>query len=330
MPKAANAKPLTGLVGDVGGTHARFAVATLDGDRVSIGEPVTYRAADYPTGDAALTAYLAQLDEDKPRFAVVAAAGPINDGAVVFTNNTAWSFSESGLTKVGGFKRARLINDFTAQALAIDQFGDKDCRRIGPKGRPPKRGTAVILGPGTGFGAAARVDDGQTRATSTTEGGHTGFSPGDEVEIEIARRLMVRFGRVSVERVVSGPGLLNLYQTLAEIRGEPALQTAPDLVTRHGLAGEPLCKLALQRFCAILGSVAGDFALAYGARAGVFISGGIAPDIFDFLAASDFRRRFEAKGRMSDYLKPIPTQVVINPHAALIGSASQLPALAAK
>ena len=331
MRNVANAKPVTGLVGDVGGTHARFAVARVTGGVVALDDPVTFRAADYPTGDAALSAYLAQLGAaDRPRYAVVAAAGPIDDGAVIFTNNPAWSFSERGVAKVGGFGKALLINDFTAQALALEHLKAKDCRRLGPAGRRPKRGTMVVLGPGTGFGAAARVDDGQVRATSTTEGGHSGFSPGDDVEVEILRRLMLRFGRVSIERVLSGPGLLNLYQTLAEIRGEPTSCTAPDEITRHGLAGEALCKLALERFCAILGSVAGDFALTYGARGGVYVSGGIAPDIFDFLSASDFRRRFEAKGRMSDYLKPIPTQVVVNPHSALIGAASQLAELAAQ
>jgi glucokinase len=330
MREAAEAESVTGLVGDVGGTHARFALAVAHGGRVTIDEPVTYRAAEYPTGDAALSAYLAQLKEKAPAYAVVAAAGPIHDGAVTFTNNTAWVFSESGLSKVGGFKRVQLINDFTAQALAIEHLEAKDYRRIGPRTASPRRGTTVILGPGTGFGAAARVDDGQVRATATTEGGHAGFAPNDDVEIEIVRRLMVRFGRVSIERVLSGPGLLNLYQTLAEIRGQPALHTAPDQVTRHALAGEPLCRMALERFCAILGSVAGDFALTYGARAGVYVSGGIAPDIFDFLAASDFRRRFEAKGRMSDFLKPIQTRVVTNPHVALIGSGSLLESLATK
>lgn len=321
--------PLLGLVGDVGGTNARFALARRDDGRLVVDQPATYRAADFATGDEALAAYLSQLKlETPPPYAVVAAAGPIEDGEVVFTNNTAWRFSEAGVAKAGGFKRARLINDFTAQTLAIDHLQGTDLRRIGSPTDRPQRGTATILGPGTGFGAGARVDDGQTRAILTSEGGHCGFSPSDEVEIEIVRHLMDRFGRVSVERVLSGPGLLNLYQILADMRGEAAACTTPDQITRGGLAGEPLCRLALERFCAILGSVAGDFALAYGAKAGVYIAGGIAPGVIDLLAASDFRRRFEAKGRMSDYLKPIATFVVMQPHAALIGAASLLDELA--
>jgi len=326
MPGAA---PLLGLVGDVGGTNARFALARSQDGQLVVDQPIAYRAADFPTGDAALAAYLGQLElAPPPAFAVVAAAGPVDDGQVVFTNNTAWRFSEAGLAQAGGFDRVRLINDFTAQTLAIDHLQDTDLRRIGPALDRPRLGTAAILGPGTGFGAGARVDDGQARAILTAEGGHCGFSPGDATEIEIVRRLMDRFGRVSVERILSGPGLLNLYQILADMRGEAGAFTEPDQITQAALAGEPLCRLALERFCAILGSAAGDFALAYGAKAGVYISGGIAPAVIDVLAASDFRRRFEAKGRMSDYMKPIPTFVVMQPHTALIGAASLLGELA--
>jgi glucokinase len=180
------------------------------------------------------------------------------------------------------------------------------------------------MGPGTGFGAAALVRDGRRHAVMTGESGHWAFAPEDEVEIEILRRLMVRFGQVSVERVLSGPGLLNLYQAMGAMTGEPAGLAAPADVTREALAGEGLAREALGRFCAILGSIAGNLALATGAEGGVYISGGIAPDIFDFLKTSDFRRRFETKDRMSDYLATIPTRVVTQPHTALIGAAALL------
>lgn len=324
------ARTLTGLVGDVGGTNARFALARLSDGVVRLENPVSLRAADYPSGAEAVRAFLDGLGaRERPRLAVIAAAGPIEHGAVEFTNNTAWRFSERDLARDCGLAAVRLINDFTAQALAIDHLTAGDVRRIGPPGEPLARATAAILGPGTGFGSGAQVDDGESRAILSGEGGHMGFSPGDDVELEIVRRLMVRFGRVSVERLVSGPGLLNLYQALADIRGEAAVCGRPDEVTGKGLTGDPLARAALDRFCAMLGSVAGDFALALGARRGVYIAGGIAPGLFDLLEASDFRRRFEAKGRMSDYLKPIPTFVVTAPHAALLGSASQLAALEA-
>ena len=319
-----------GLVGDVGGTNARFALAVRQAGRLAISQPASFRATDYPSGDAALKAYLDRLDSPtRPGFAVVAAAGPIENRAVTFTNNTAWRFSETGLEQAGGFRRARLINDFEAQALSIDHLSDADVRHIGGPTERAKTGTAAIFGPGTGFGAGARVMDERGRAILTSEAGHSGFAPGDETEIEIIRRLMTPFGRVSVERLLSGPGLLHLYQTLAAMRDEPAPHAEPDQVTRAALSGEPLSRLVLDRFCAILGSVAGDLALVYGAKGGVYISGGIAPIVINVLETSDFRRRFEAKGRMSDYLRAISTFVVTQPHAALIGAASLLDDLAA-
>jgi glucokinase len=318
---------LSGLVGDVGGTHARFAIATRTDDdrRVRITQARVLDAARYRTGDAALAAYLAELSVAPPRIAVIAAAGPISKGAVSFTNNRRWRFDERRLAKVGGFSSVSLINDFTAQALAIPRLRPSDTRLVGPRLRGLAHATRAILGPGTGFGAAALVDDGSTQAVLTGEGGHAGFAPEDDIEVEILRRLNKRgIERVSVEQVLSGPGLLNLYRALGEIGGAPAPIDTPDQVTKAGLAGDGLARQALARFCAILGSAAGNFALATGARGGVYISGGIAPDILDFLEASDFRRRFEAKDRMGDYLSVIPTRVVVQPHAALIGAAALL------
>jgi glucokinase len=161
----------------------------------------------------------------------------------------------------------------------------------------------------------------------TGEAGHGAWAPTDPQEIEILKRLTGRFGRVSIERVLSGPGLLDLYQALAAIDGQPAACKEPDEVTKKGLAGDLLAHKALSQFCAILGSVAGDFALATGARRAVYIAGGIAPAIFDFLEASDFRTRFEAKGRMSDFVKAIPTFVVTAPFVAMVGAAGLLPTL---
>lgn len=317
---------ITGLVGDVGGTNARFAVARVGNGRIRLDEPVSLPAAEFKTGAEAVEAFLERLGR-RPRRAVIAAAGPVADGAVSFTNNTGWRFDEAELAKACGFSAVRLINDFTAQALAIDHLRESDVRRIGSAGEPIARATAAILGPGTGFGAAALVDDGARKAVMTGEAGHAAWAPGDAEEFEIIRRLMDRLGRVSIERVLSGPGLLDLYGALADIEGVPALCHEPDEVTKKGLAGDPLCRAALGRFCAILGAVAGDFALATGARRAVYIAGGIAPAIFDFLAASDFRARFEAKGRMSDYVKAIPTFVVTAPFVAMVGAASLLPGL---
>jgi glucokinase len=296
---------------------------------ITLDAAVSFPAAEYPREVDAVRAYLDHLGAARrPRLAVIAAAGPVRDGAVAFTNNAAWRFSERELASSCGFGAVRLINDFAAQALAIDHLRPSALARIGPAGEPVARATAAILGPGTGFGAAALVDDGVGRAVLTGEGGHIGFAPAGETELEIVRRLATGFDRVSVERLLSGPGLLHLYKTLADMRAETPVCGTPDEVTARALAGEALCAAALGRFCAILGGVAGDFALAFGARRGVFIAGGIAPAILQFLNASEFRARFEAKGRMSDFVKAIPTFVVTAPEAALVGAASQLSDLA--
>jgi glucokinase len=319
-----------GMVGDVGGTNARFAIAEAGEGGVRLDEPVTLPAADHRTGRDAVQAFLARLDTgDRPKRAVIAAAGPVTDGAVSFTNNKGWRFDEADLAAACGFDRVRLINDFTAQALAIDHLKPSDLRPLGPGGQPVARATAGIIGPGTGLGAAALVDDGEHKAVMTTEFGHAAFAPTDAEEIEILRRLMDKLGRVSIERVLSGPGLLGLYEIMAEMAGQPVAYDHPDQVTKAALGGEPLARSALERFCAILGSVAGDFALQTGARRGVYISGGIAPAILGVLESSAFRARFEAKGRMSDYVKAIPTQVVTAPYAAMVGAASLLPRLGA-
>jgi glucokinase len=321
---------IVGLVGDVGGTNARFAIAEVRGDKIRLRDARVLAAADYKTSKAALSAYLEGLKGDgpKPEYAVVAAAGPVVRGTVTFTNNKGWKVSDAELIKAGGLKGARVINDFTAQALALDYLKGAALKRIGPRGVIARTGAAVIIGPGTGFGGGARVFDGAGWATVTGEGGHSSWAAAEPVEIEILKWITAKYGRASVERVLSGPGLLNLYQALGEIEGRPAPLDEPMAVTKAALAGDGPARMALDRFCAILGAVAGDFALCFGATRGVYISGGIAPDIFDVLAASDFRKRFESKGRMSDYLKPIPTHVVVEPHAALIGSASQLVGLA--
>lgn len=324
MSSASDQSPL-GLVGDVGGTNARFALARRHRGHFAIERAASFHAASYPSGNDALRAYLSgPAAGAAPRFAVIAAAGPIENGRVEFTNNTAWSFSESGLAEAGGFERVSLINDFTGQALSIEHLADGDVHAIGTLTDRSISGNAAILGPGTGFGAGVRVFDGRSRSILIAEPGHCGISPGDELEIEVVRRLMARFGRVSVERILSGPGLLNLYQALADINGETAETLEPKQITEKALAGDPACRRALDRFCAILGSVAGDFALAYGAKAGVYVSGGIAPEIIDVIAASDFRRRFEAKGRMSPYVADIPTFIVLQSQSALIGAASLL------
>ncbi len=308
------------LVGDIGGTNARFAVAELTGAAPRLRAAKSYPVAGHPGMQAALEQYFADTGESRPDSAVIAVAGPVTDGATALTNG-AWSFSETALRAMG-FSATKLINDYTALALGVGHLESGDLKPLGPveTGRPDA--TLAILGAGTGLGVAALVRSQGQQAVAVTEGGHIGFAPGDEVEIEVLRILTRQHGRVSLERILSGAGMGDLYRALGQIEGmESEPKGAPEIVAAALAEADPLCVRTLERFCAIYGSAAGDLALAYGARGGVYLGGGIAPRILTFLQAGGFRARFEAKGRFAGYLAAIPTRVITHPYAALLGAA---------
>jgi glucokinase len=245
------------------------------------------------------------------------------DGEIEFTNLD-WQISEGDLLAHFEFEAVKLINDFAAQALACPRLHPEELRAIGPKMRGGADCPLVVLGAGTGFGVAglARADRGDVAIA--TEGGHAAFAPTDELEVEVWRRLTARHGRASIERLLSGPGLYELYTAMAAIEGKDAPLTDERAVTVAGNSGDALASAALDRFCDILGSVAGDLALSFGARGGVFISGGIAPRLADRLDAGGFRARFEDKGRLAPYLREIPTSLVLHPYPAIVGAAREL------
>ena len=310
------------LVGDIGGTHARLALLDLADGRFAA-PPTTLACSGYPDLDTLLAAYLASVPPaPAPLQAAIAVAGPVS-GGVAHLTNLPWSVSEAGLRQAG-FSRAVVINDFEALALAAPSIGPADKVAIGPAGSASARGTVAVLGPGTGLGAAAYCVDARGSAVLVSEGGHIGFSPSDAVELEVWRILARRFGRVSLERVLSGPGLVNLHAALNEIAGRAEDHLLPAEVMAAARSGDASALATVQRFCGILGSAAGDFALAYGAMGGVLLAGGIAPRMLDQLAAGGFRAAFERKGRLSSYLSAIPTEVVTHPHLALLGAAESL------
>ena len=313
--------PETFLVGDVGGTNCRLSLASVSGGRPRLDRPQGYKCADFPGVQEAIAHYLTSVGWSSPlEAAVIAVAGPVNDG-VVQSTNMRWLMSEAKLrNRVVG--KIRLVNDYTAQGLAVDCLGSDDVIPIGPSGLSPAHDTAAVIGAGTGFGVGAVARGVGGQAVIATEGGHISFAPVDEVEIDILRILTRQYGRVSIERLLSGPGLVNLRAALAEIEGVHPGAAAPEDIVRAAGDGDALSARALERFCAVYGSVAGDIALVYGARGGVFLGGGIAPAIASWLQASDFRARFEAKGRFQAYLAAIPTCIIANPYAALLGSAS--------
>ncbi|MCR5877931.1 glucokinase [Phenylobacterium sp. J367] len=310
-----------GLVGDVGGTNARFAVVDAQGH---VRNPRIFPAKDYANINEVIGEYLETTCGRKhPARAVIAVAGPVVDGAIEFTNLD-WQISEGELIADFSFEAVKLLNDFAAQALAAPRLDPEELRPIGPKLRGAEDCPMVVLGAGTGFGVSCLARGDRGDIAIATEGGHAAFAPTDEVEVEVWKRLKAEFGRVSIERLLSGPGLHDLYRALADIEGVPAPLADQKVVTEAGNAGDPLAGRTLDRFCAIMGSVAGDIALTMGARGGVFISGGIAPRLADRLESGGFRARFEDKGRLSDYVKEIPTSLVLHPYPAIIGAAREL------
>ncbi len=293
------------LVGDIGGTNARFAITRLVDGRPVLEHQNSFPARDYPTFLDGVRAFIDGCPI-KPTGGVIAVAGPVTDGAIDLTNSP-WRVSEGELATLG-LDPIRLINDFEALAWAAPVIPDADLASLGGPAEGDPDVTIAVVGPGTGFGVSALARDAS--------------APADAVEDEVLRILRRRYDRVSIERLICGPGLLNLHRALAEIDGRETHIDDPAVITTTALAdAKSPCGATLARFCAILGSVAGDIALTTGARGGVYIAGGIAPRILPFLKASPFRERFEEKGRFQPYMQAIPTRVILHKHAALLGSA---------
>jgi len=238
---------------------------------------------------------------------------------VSFTNRN-WQLSEEEFTKQG-FQRALLINDFAALAFAAAQAQPHELFTLGPDIPGMADEPISILGAGTGFGVSCLARYRGRSVPIATEGGHIGFAPANEKEIALLHNLAGRFGRVSVERILSGPGIENVFAALHEIAGSKPSQLEASVIVDQARAGEPIAADAVAMFCGVYGAVAGDIALAHGARGGVFIAGGIAQKIKDILSTSEFRARFESKGRMSDFVRAIPTRIILDDNATFIGAA---------
>ena len=308
------------LVGDVGGTNARFALAHMVNGKPVLEHHESFPAETYPTFLEGVKAFIDGC-EVKPTGGVIAVAGPVTDGEIDLTNSP-WRVSESELGTLG-LKPVRLINDFEALAWGAPVVPQDQLASLGGPEEGDPHAAIAVLGPGTGFGVSALVRDSRgNELAMPSEGGHACFAPGDQVEDEILRILRRRYDRVSIERLICGPGLLNMHRALAEIDGRETHIEDPAQITAEALENpQSHCGATLARFCAILGAVAGDIALTTGSRGGVYIAGGIAPRILPFLKASPFRERFERKGRFKDYMSGIPTQVILHKHAALLGAA---------
>jgi glucokinase len=306
---------VTSLIGDIGATNARFAVV----ERGEVGHVRVLACEDYRGIDDAIAAYFAdEAAAWRPREGALAIASPVGGDRVAMTNHP-WSFSIAALQRKLGFDRLLVINDFTANALALP--GLPDDKRLAVGGGTAVAGMPIgVLGPGTGLGVSGIVPSPSGWIPLTGEGGHVSLAAGDDRESAVIDRLRRRFDHVSAERVLSGQGLVNLYQTLGELAGVRTASLAPAQITDPDVGdGDPLARAALAMFCALLGSVAGDLALTLGARGGVYIAGGIVPRLGNRFTETAFRQRFEAKGRFQSYLAAIPTFVVTDPVPAFRG-----------
>ncbi|PZO03143.1 MAG: glucokinase [Alphaproteobacteria bacterium] len=308
------------LVGDVGGTNARFAIAHMIDGKPVLEHHESFPASEHPTFLGGVKAFIDGC-EVKPTGGVIAVAGPVTDGTIDLTNSP-WQVSEIELATLG-LNPVRLINDFEALAWGAPVVPEDQLASLGGPDEGAENAAIAVLGPGTGFGVSALARDIHgNEIAMPSEGGHACFAPGDAVEDEILRILRRRYDRVSIERLICGPGLLNMHRALAEIDGRETHIDDPAQITTEAMENpNSACGATLARFCAVLGAVAGDIALTTGARGGIYIAGGIAPRILPFLQASPFRERFERKGRFADYMAAIPTKVILHKHAALLGAA---------
>jgi glucokinase len=299
---------------DIGGTHARFALAEVAGGRVvSLGEAFTVKTRDHDGLASAWSAFARHVGRTLPDAAAIGIAGSLAETPVKLTNNH-WVIDPAALP----VSRSRLVNDFGGVAYAVAQLGAEHFRHLCGPDRPlPDEGVVSVVGPGTGLGAAMLVRrDGRAHVIAT-EGGHIGFAPADAVDDRILAALRAKFGRVSAERVASGPGLADIYEALG---GTPGADDAA--LWRAALSGEdPLAAEAFERFCLALGSVAGDIALLQGADA-VAIAGGLGLRIADRLPASGFAERFVAKGRYRGRMEAMPVKLVTHPQPGVYGAAA--------
>lgn len=308
---------------DIGGTHARFALAEVqDGAVAALGEATTLQTADHASFQLAWEAFAKAVGRPLPNAAAIAVAGPVDDDIIKFTNNP-WTLQPALLPDQLGVEALTLVNDFGAVGHAVAQAGAEHFQYLcGPEEPLPANGVISIIGPGTGLGVSQILRSGGTYHVISTEGGHSDFAPLDAIEDQILSQLRHRYRRVSVERIVSGPGLTDIYQTLAKIEGRAIEPYDNKALWAAGMSGEDsLAAAAVDRFCRSLGSIAGDIALTQGAGA-VVIAGGLGLRIKAQLLSSGFADRFRAKGRFEARMAAMPVKLITHAQPGLFGAAA--------
>lgn len=316
------------LTGDIGGTHARLALLERRGDgRLAFVREQTFASREEPSLESVLSRFLSGVDHPVS-YACMGVAGPVRHGRCEATN-LPWIVDAAQLARQLNLAKAGLINDLEAQAYGIDELEEKDFELLHP-GTADPQGNRAIIAAGTGLGEAGLVRQGERYRPFATEGGHTDFAPRNHLEMELLDFLLKQHARVSTERLISGHGLVNIYQFLKarsdsqepawlaeEMRsGEP-----PAVISRNALEGRnPLCEQALDLFVTLYGAEAGNLALKIMATGGVYLGGGIAPKIIARLKAPAFMNAFTAKGRMKPLMQAMPVRVILNPKTALLGA----------
>jgi len=318
MPSARPIDEPSALVADVGGTHIRLALATSQG----LEHRETWLCSGFETINAALKTYLQSSAPDQtPHLAALAVACPVAGDQIELTNQH-WSFSIAQLRQDLELQDLLVVNDFTALAAAIPKLEENDTRLL-KQGVADESAAIAVLGPGTGLGVSGLLRSDRGWSPLSAEGGHCTLAATTEREWAVIEILRQEFGRVSNERVLSGPGLVNLYRALCRIDGESPLKTTPAVIVREATESpDSRESTAVKMFSGWLGAAAGDLVLTLGARGGVFLGGGVLPKMIDVFDRNYFVERFLDKGRFRGYLEPVPVRLVLNTQIALVGAAA--------
>lgn len=302
------------LLADIGGTSIRFACGETDG---ALSAVRIYRTADFPSLETAIRTYLRDCPAT-PHVAALATANPVQGDTVRMTN-LAFSFSAQETCRALDLDALLIVNDFTALALGVPHLTPADQRPIGTT-HAPASGPIGVIGPGTGLGVSALIPTHAGWQVLSSEGGHVAFAPANAFEADLLRAAWRQHTHVSLERLLSGPGLRLLYELICAVHGTLPQPATPAEITQRARDGTCLaCRQAIATFCNLLATAAGNLALTLGARGGVYIGGGIVPQFDALLDPQAFRSRFEDHGRLSGYLAGIPTTLITAPCAALTG-----------
>ncbi len=310
------------IAADVGGTHVRIGLVRGDGGRVEVLEYGKYACADHPGLAEVIEGFLSGLSLRQPvRRGVIACAGHALPDGTLLTVNLPWPVSLAAIRERLGLDDFRLVNDFEAVAHAVGQVGAQALVRLsGPAEAPP--GPVLVVGPGTGLGAAIRIPTPHGAVVLATEAGQSALTVGNELEMAVLREFLRERSHVPIEHALSGPGLVRLHHALAAVRGVPARHDAPGAISAAAASrDDALARETLDLFCGLLGSAIGDMALLYGAHGGIHLAGGVLPQIRDFLLQSDFVARFLDKGPMREALERIPVTLVEHGQLGVLGAA---------